>query len=70
MTIDFEENIRCSKFELKTENDVRVMWSTFHHYKIKGSIEVDVKLTRSIYDILKMLKCPNTYGKMTCYFRL
>lgn len=61
-TIDFEANIRCSKFQLKTEEGVRVILSIFHYYKIKGSIEVDVKLARSTYDILKMLKYPNTFG--------
>lgn len=38
--------------------DLNIMWSTFHYYKIKGPIEVDMKVARSTKVIQKMLRRP------------
>lgn len=57
-SIDNEGKIHLTKFELKTGEYLRVMWSIFHYYETKGSIELDSKIVRSTKDILKMLKCP------------
>lgn len=38
------------------------MWSTLRPYEIKSQIEVDVTLTLSTNNILKMMKCLNTIG--------
>lgn len=37
-SIDNEGKIQLNKFELKTNEDLRVTWSTFHCYKTKGLI--------------------------------
>lgn len=55
-SIDSEGNVKFNKFQLKTSENLRVMWSTFLRYATKGLIEEDVTLTISINDILKMLK--------------
>lgn len=57
-SIDNEEKIQINKFELKTNEYLIIMWSTFLHYEIKGPIEVGAKITKLIEDILKMLKRP------------
>lgn len=56
--VDNEWNIQISKFELKTDEDLLVMQSTFHSYETKGLIEMNANVVRSIKDILKMLKHP------------
>lgn len=45
-TIDNEGKMRFDKSELKTNEDVRVMWSMFHRHVIKNPIELDVTYTR------------------------
>lgn len=50
--------MKFRKFELKMNEDLRIVWSTFHCYATKDPIEVNVTLARSTDDILKMLKCP------------
>lgn len=47
-----------NKFELKTDEYLTVMWSTFHPYETKVLIEVDVKVARLTVNIIRMLKCP------------
>ena len=46
-SIDSDENIQFSKFQLKANEDIFVMWSTFPCYKTKGLTELDVKIARS-----------------------
>lgn len=41
---------------MKKNEDLRIMWTTFHHHETRGLIKVDVTLAKSIVDILKMLK--------------
>ena len=55
--IDNERNISFSKFELKNDGNVSVMWSIFHRYLTKGPIKVNVTLARLTYDILKIMTC-------------
>lgn len=54
--IDNEGNVKLKNFELKTNEDLRVMWNTFDRYEKKGLIEVDVTVVRSLGDIIKKLK--------------
>lgn len=55
-SIDNERKMGFNKFELKTDEYLKVMWSTFCRYKIKGPLEVDATVGRSIDDIMQMLK--------------
>lgn len=57
-SIDSERKIQFNKFDLETNEDLTVMWSTFHRYETKGLIKVDAKIARSTGDILKIFKCP------------
>lgn len=43
----------------KTNENLNIMWSTFFRYSIKGSIEVNTRVTRSIDDIISILQRPN-----------
>lgn len=56
LTIDNKEKIKFNKFELKSDVDVRVMWSTFYRCATKDSIKVYVTLTRSTTHIIKKMK--------------
>lgn len=42
--------------KLKTDDNLKVIWSIFYRYLIKGPIEVDATIARSTEDILKMLQ--------------
>lgn len=42
--------------ELKTNDDLKAMWSTFYRYSIKGLIEVDATIQRSAEDVIRMLQ--------------
>lgn len=44
--------------ELKTNDDLKVMWSTFYRYSTTNLIEVDAIITRLNEDILGMLQRP------------
>lgn len=55
-SIDNQRKIRFSKFELKKSEDLRVIWSAFQCYAIKGPIKMNVKVARSTDDILKTMK--------------
>lgn len=55
------EKIEFSKFELKTQADVWAMWNTFFRFETKISFELEARISRSIGDILKMLKRPPEY---------
>lgn len=60
--IDNKENISFNKFELKTNEDLKVMWNIYHRYKTKCLIEVDVTIATSVNDIIKMLKRPESFS--------
>lgn len=42
-SFDSDENIQFTNFELKTDEDLKVMWSVFHRYESKGPIEADAR---------------------------
>ncbi|KAK2443186.1 hypothetical protein QL285_014310 [Trifolium repens] len=49
-------SVMFSKMQLKNDDDVRTMFSIYSQYSTKGPIELDAKLTRSIFAILANLK--------------
>lgn len=55
-TINNERKMKFRKFEMKTNENVRVVWSKFNLYTTKGPIKVDAKLERSTNNILKVMK--------------
>lgn len=59
-SIDNEGKIWFSKFELKMDGDLKLMWSTYHRYETNGLIKVDATITRSVNDIIKILKHPES----------
>ncbi|CAL5185986.1 unnamed protein product [Lathyrus oleraceus] len=59
--IDNEGNIQFTMLELKTDDDLKVMWSAFYRYSTKGLIEVDVTIQRSVEDIIRMLQRPEQH---------
>lgn len=42
--------------ELNIDEYLKVMWRTYHCRVTKGLIEFDATITRSVNDIIKMLK--------------
>ncbi|CAK8574089.1 unnamed protein product [Lathyrus sativus] len=81
LSFNNEGKIQFTMLKLKTNEDLKVMWSTFFYYSTKGSIEVDATIARSTEDILKMLQCPeppvcndylcNAYFDLNlCYFSI
>ncbi|XP_058751977.1 uncharacterized protein LOC131625098 [Vicia villosa] len=56
-SLDTEGNVQFTQFTLKTDDDLKVMWSTFRRYSIKGPLEVDAKIRR-FEDVIKMLQRP------------
>lgn len=44
--------------ELKTNDDLKVMRSTFYCYSTKSPIEMDAAIERSAGDIIRMLQRP------------
>lgn len=55
-SFDVEEKIQFKKFKLKINDDLRFIWSTFYRYEINCLVEVNVIISRSTENILKMLK--------------
>lgn len=49
-SIDNEGKIRFGKFEMKSDENLKVMWSTNHRYEIKDLIEMDATIVRSVDD--------------------
>lgn len=54
-SIESDEKIQFNELELKTDENLTVMWSTFHCYERKCPIELDAEIERSSKNILKML---------------
>lgn len=55
-SINTQGNMKYNTFKLKTDEDLNVLWRTYHHRPTKGSIEFDAMIVRSINDIIKMIK--------------
>lgn len=54
-SIDNEKDIYFNKFELKMDEDLTVIWNTFHRYKIKSPNKIDVTAAaRSTDNILNI----------------
>lgn len=53
--------IEFNNYELKTDANVRVVWKIFLRFETKVLIKVEATISRSIEDIVKMLKCPHGY---------
>ena len=50
--------------ELKTNENVEDMWSLFCCSITKGPMELDVKISRSVDDIMNMTKHPESSGSV------
>ena len=60
-SIDNGGKIEFNKFELKTQADVRAMWNTYFRFETKVLLELEATISRSVEDIVKMLKRPPEY---------
>lgn len=49
--------VKYGLIELKIDEDLKVMRRTFHCRLTKGSIKFDATISRSVNNIIKMLKC-------------
>lgn len=54
--IDNEMEIQFTMFELKSDDDLKVIWSTFYHYSTKGLMNLDATIQRSVKYIIRMLQ--------------
>lgn len=59
--IDTDEKVKYDLIELKTDEDMNVIWRKFHRMLNKGPIEFDATISRLVVDIIKMLKCPEAF---------
>lgn len=55
-SFESEWKIQFTNFELKTNGDLKVMWSTFQCYASKDRIEMNVKIARSVDYIINILQ--------------
>lgn len=62
--IDTDGNVKYDLMELKTVEYLKVMCRTYHRRITKGAIEFDVRITKSVDDIIKMLKCTKSPGSV------
>lgn len=49
--------MKYNLIELKTDEDMKEIWISFFRRITKGSIELDARLSRSVDDIMEILKC-------------
>lgn len=56
--IDIDGGMKYDRIELKSDEDLKIMWRTYHCRLTKGPIEFDATISRFIDDIIKMLKSP------------
>lgn len=54
--IDTDGMVKYNLIELKIDEDVKDIWRSFRCRLTKGLIELDVKISRSDDDIIKMIK--------------
>ncbi|XP_058749009.1 uncharacterized protein LOC131621965 [Vicia villosa] len=54
-SLDPEGKVKFTPFELKNDDDLEVMWTSYQQYSSKVSIELDAKLQRSGEDVNKLL---------------
>ena len=60
-SVDNEGNLQFMNRELKNDDDLRAMWSTYRSFQEKVSIELDATLSRTVDDIMRMLQHPPGY---------
>ena len=60
-SIDNRGKIEFNDFELKTDVDVRAMRNTFFRFETKVPLELKATISRSVEDIMKILKRPPEY---------
>ncbi|XP_058727019.1 uncharacterized protein LOC131598432 [Vicia villosa] len=58
--IDTNERVKYNLIELKNDEDVKAMWKSFCRRITKGPIELDAEIRRSLDDIMKCLKRPES----------
>ena len=58
-SLNDEGGIKFTPFEIKNDEDLAVLWTTFDRFSSKGPIELDAKLQRSADDVIKMLTHPH-----------
>lgn len=65
--INTNERVKCTLIELNADGDLTVMWRSFRCRLTKGSIELDSKILKSVNDIIKMSKNPESSSSV-CVF--
>lgn len=60
-SINNDDNIEYNNYELKTDANVRTMLNIFFCFETKVLIELDVTISKTVEDIVKMLKRPPKY---------
>ncbi|XP_058733243.1 uncharacterized protein LOC131604845 [Vicia villosa] len=53
--IDINGRVKYNLIELKNDEDVKATWKSFRRRIIKGPIELDAQIQRSVDDIMKCL---------------
>lgn len=54
--IDTDRRVKYNLIKSKADEDVKDIWRSFHRRLTKGSIKLDAKVSRSVDDIIKMMK--------------
>lgn len=58
--IDTDGNVKYNHIKLKTDEDLKIIWRTYHCRLTKGPIEFDAVISKFVDDIIKMLKRPES----------
>ncbi|XP_050914747.1 uncharacterized protein LOC127129638 [Lathyrus oleraceus] len=62
--IDTDVRVKYNLIEFMTDEDVKEMWRSFFRMITKWSIELYVRLSRSVDDIMEMLKRQESSGSV------
>lgn len=68
--IDIDGRVIYNVIELKTGEDVKDKWRSFRRRLTNGPIELDSKIWRSVDDIMKMMKCPESFGSVLVFLSI
>lgn len=60
--IDTDGKVKYNFIELKTSEDLKVIWRTCHRRLTTGPIEFDATIYKYVDDIIKMLKRSESYS--------
>lgn len=69
-SIDNQGKLKFNNFELKIDEDLKIMLNTYHRYETKCQIEVDAIVAIFFDDIIKMLKLPESSSNVQVLFML